>query len=117
RDVRGRHRPGPRRGRHRPPAQGADQRLPGRLRAGQDEGRAGLGLGRGGRADRGRGVVIVRIATEGQYDVPDDAVDELNELDNATVSALQSSDEAAFTAAYAELLELVRTRGTPLGDD
>ena len=61
--------------------------------------------------------MIVRIATEGQYDLPDDVVDRLNELDNATVNAVDASDEAAFTAAYGELLELVRGRGTPLGDD
>jgi hypothetical protein len=61
--------------------------------------------------------VIVRISTEGQYDVPDDVVDELNRLDNETVSAVEATDEARFAQSYGALLELVRTRGTPLGDD
>lgn len=61
--------------------------------------------------------MIVRISTEGQYDLPDDVIDRLNELDNATVTAVEAADEAAFASAYAELLGLVRTRGTPLGDD
>ena len=61
--------------------------------------------------------MIVRISTEGQYEVPDDVVDQLNDLDNATVTAVEAADEAAFAAAYGELLELVRTRGTLLGDD
>jgi hypothetical protein len=61
--------------------------------------------------------VIVRIATEGQYEVPDDAYEELNRLDNEAVTAVESADEDNFTAAYGRLLDLVRTRGTPLDDD
>ena len=61
--------------------------------------------------------MIVRIATEGQYEVSDDVYEQLNELDNATVAAVESNDEARFAAAYSELIELVRSRGTPLGDD
>ena len=61
--------------------------------------------------------MIVRIATEGQYQVPDDLVDELNRLDNETVGAVESADESRFRAAYGDLIELVRSRGTLLGDD
>jgi PspAA-like protein len=61
--------------------------------------------------------VIVRIATEGQYQVPDDLVDELNRLDNETVGAVDSADEARFAAAYGDLLDLVRSRGTRLGEE
>jgi hypothetical protein len=61
--------------------------------------------------------VIVRISTEGQYEVPDDLLDELNRLDNETVSAVESDDEARFAESYGALLELVRARGTRLGDD
>jgi hypothetical protein len=61
--------------------------------------------------------VIVRIATEGQYQVPDDVYEELNRLDNETVGAVESADEQRFAAAYGELLDLVRSRGTRLGED
>ena len=61
--------------------------------------------------------MIVRIATEGQYEVADADVAELNELDNAAVSACEASDEANFRAAFGRLLELVRTKGTAVDDD
>ena len=61
--------------------------------------------------------MIVRIATEGQYQVPDDVYEELNRLDNETVGAVESADEQRFAAAYGELLDLVRSRGTRLGED
>jgi len=61
--------------------------------------------------------VIVRISTEGQYEVPDDVYDELNRLDNEAVSAVEADDESRFTSTYGELLEFVRSRGTRLADD
>jgi hypothetical protein len=61
--------------------------------------------------------MIVRISTEGQYEVDDDDIPALNELDNEGVAACQSGDEARFTATYAKLLELIRSKGRPLEDD
>ena len=61
--------------------------------------------------------MIVRIATEGQYEVDDAHVDKLNELDNACVAAVDSGDEATFLQSYEALLALVRDHGTELGDD
>jgi hypothetical protein len=61
--------------------------------------------------------VIVRISTEGQYEVPDEAIDELNKLDNAAVDAFGCSDEAHFRKAFDQLLDLVRAKGTPVPDD
>jgi hypothetical protein len=61
--------------------------------------------------------LIVRVATEGQYDVGDDDVAELNELDNAAVAACEAADEARFHEVFAQLLELVRTRGTKFPED
>ena len=57
--------------------------------------------------------MIVRISTEGQYDLPDDLLDELNGLDNDTVAAVESGDEAQFKAVYGALVNFVRDRGTP----
>jgi hypothetical protein len=61
--------------------------------------------------------LIVRISSEGQYEVPDADVDELNKLDNAAVNACETSDEAGFRAAFDRLLELVRTKGTAVPED
>jgi hypothetical protein len=61
--------------------------------------------------------VIVRISTEGQYELGDDDVAELNELDNAAVASCESDDEAGFHGALEALLEFVRSHGQPVGDD
>ena len=61
--------------------------------------------------------MIVRIATEGQYDFPDDDVDKLNALDNEVVEAVEAGDEEGFLTAFASLLELVRSDGQPVADD
>ena len=50
--------------------------------------------------------MIVRIATEGQYEFPDDDADRLNELDNEVVAAVEAGDEERFQTAFASLLEL-----------
>jgi len=61
--------------------------------------------------------MIVRIATEGQYRMPDEDVDRLNDLDNEVVAAVDAGDEERFNEVFQQLLELVRSDGTPLGDD
>jgi hypothetical protein len=60
--------------------------------------------------------VIVRISTEGQYELPDGDVAALNELDNAAVSACGAGDESSFHDVFAKLLALVRG-GRQLPDD
>ena len=55
--------------------------------------------------------MIVRILGEGQYDVSDEALDRLNELDSAVETAVESGDEEAFGTALAALLDGVRTVG------
>jgi PspA-Associated protein len=61
--------------------------------------------------------MIVRIATEGQYDVPDDATAELNALDNQAVSACEAGDDAAFRDVFDKLVAYVRGHGTEVGED
>lgn len=61
--------------------------------------------------------MIVRIVTEGQYDVPDDLYDELNRLDNEIVVAVEAGDEELFYDTWNKLLGLVRDRGSQLGDE
>lgn len=55
--------------------------------------------------------MIIRILGEGQYDVGDQALDRLNELDSTLERAVEAGDEAAFAAALSELLDGVRTTG------
>jgi hypothetical protein len=57
--------------------------------------------------------VIVRILGEGQYDVSDEALDRLNELDDAVEAAISASDPDAFGSALAALHDGVRTVGVP----
>jgi hypothetical protein len=61
--------------------------------------------------------VIIRISMEGQYDVPDEDVDTLNQLDNEAVAACAQDDEQKFEDAFGRLLEFVRTNGRPVNDD
>ena len=61
--------------------------------------------------------MIVRIATEGQYEVDDAVSEQLNDADNKVVEAVDAGDEAAYQAAYDQLLALVREHGTQLPDD
>jgi len=62
--------------------------------------------------------VIVRISTEGQYELPEGAHDELNELDNRVVAAVEAEDEADYNHAFKALLEFVRAQGVALaGED
>ena len=61
--------------------------------------------------------MIVRIATEGQYDLPDEDADRLNELDNEVVAAVEAGDEERFHEVFESMLELVRSDGRPVADD
>jgi hypothetical protein len=61
--------------------------------------------------------VIVRIATESQYKLDDDAAEELNDLDNQVVAAVESGDEDRFHEIFEQMLDLVRRAGQPLDED
>jgi hypothetical protein len=61
--------------------------------------------------------VIIRILSEGQFDVPDEAVEHLNELDDKLEAAVEASDEQAMSDALGALLERVRSAGSELALD
>ena len=61
--------------------------------------------------------MIVRIATEDQYRLPDEDADRLNDLDNAAVAAVEADDEDKFHELFEEMLNIVRTDGERLGDE
>jgi PspA-Associated protein len=61
--------------------------------------------------------VIVRIANEGQFRLPDGDAARLNELDNQAVSAAEAKDEAKFNELWQQMLALVESDGEEVADD
>jgi hypothetical protein len=61
--------------------------------------------------------MIIRILTEGQFDVPDNEIDGLNVLDEKLEAAIEGGDEDVFTSALSELLARVRSVGTEVAAD
>ena len=62
--------------------------------------------------------MIVRISEEGQYELPDDLHDKLNDLDDATVAAVDAGDESAFRGVLRGAADFVRdSKGTTVADD
>jgi hypothetical protein len=61
--------------------------------------------------------VIVRIATESQYRLPEDDAEALNDLDNEAVAAVEAGDEERFHEVFESMLDLVRRAGAPLDED
>jgi hypothetical protein len=61
--------------------------------------------------------VIVRISSEGQYELAESDAEALNELDNQAVAACLAQDEQHFRDVFNRLLEFVRTNGHPVAED
>ena len=61
--------------------------------------------------------MIVRILTEGQFNLPGAYVDELNEIDNRIVEVVEDQDEAQFELLLSRMLALVREKGEPVPVD
>lgn len=61
--------------------------------------------------------MILRVFGVGQFEVPDEAVTELNELDDALTGPVEQHDEEALHAGLEKVLEAVRRLGTPVPDD
>ena len=61
--------------------------------------------------------MIVRISSEGQYNLPGSFIDQLNEIDNALVEAVAEEDQGSFETLLKRMLDLVRENGTPVPVD
>jgi len=61
--------------------------------------------------------VIVRIATESQYRLPEEAAAQLNALDNDVVAAVEADDEDRFHELFEQMIDLVRSDGELLDED
>ena len=61
--------------------------------------------------------MIIRITTEGQYNLPGAFVDQLNEIDNQLVDAVEAADRSGFDVLLKRMLDLVREHGSQLPVD
>ena len=61
--------------------------------------------------------MIVRILTEGQYNLPGAFIDDLNAIDNELVEVVEAGDREAFDSTLKRMLDLVRENGTPVPVD
>jgi hypothetical protein len=61
--------------------------------------------------------MIVRLMGEGQYRIDDGAREQLNELDDRALAALEQGDEPALDAKLDQMWQIVRDRGERLPDE
>ena len=61
--------------------------------------------------------MIVRILTEGQYNLPGSYIDELNDIDNELVEVVEAEDQEGFDRLLKKMLDLVREKGTEVAID
>ena len=61
--------------------------------------------------------MIVRVIGEGQYEVGDDLLTRLNELDRQALEALDREDEGELDGFLNEMARLVREQGRRLADE
>ena len=60
--------------------------------------------------------MIVRIVGEGQWEVPESELGDLNVIDAKVEKAVDDADQSALTAALTELVNRVRTHGEPVSE-
>lgn len=61
--------------------------------------------------------MIIRIIGDGQYEVPDTYVDELNYLDEGLDKALADNSQSDFTAQLGIMISAIHQRGRRLDDN
>ena len=61
--------------------------------------------------------MIVRIATEGQYELTETDAEVLGELDNQAVAACEAGDAEQFSQTFKELIAFVRQHGKAVSED
>ena len=61
--------------------------------------------------------MIVRIPSEGQYNLPGAYLDDLNDIDNQLVEIVEREDRQEFERLLKKILDLVRANGVPVPID
>ena len=62
-------------------------------------------------------MMIIRITTEAQYNLPGSFLDELNDIDNELVEAVEADDNGSFEPLLNRMLTLVRQNGSEVPVD
>ena len=58
--------------------------------------------------------MIVRISSEGQYNLPGSYIDQLNDIDNELVEAVEAENQVGYERLLKQMLDLVRDNGKPV---
>ncbi len=61
--------------------------------------------------------MIIRISSEGQYNLPGSFIDQLNQIDNELVEAVEAEDQINYETLLKRMLDLVRDNGEPVPVD
>ena len=61
--------------------------------------------------------MIVRILTEGQFNLPGAYIDQLNDIDNELVEVVERQDKEGFDQSLTKMMALVRDNGVPIPVD
>ena len=61
--------------------------------------------------------MIIRILTEGQFNFPGRYIDELNEIDNHLVEAVEAEDREMLGQFLKQMLDFVKANGSPVPID
>lgn len=61
--------------------------------------------------------MIIRISGDGQYQIDENALEQINAVDDDLEDAIQTRDEKRFNLELSRLLALVRDGGERLDDD
>ena len=61
--------------------------------------------------------MIIRILTEGQFNFPGRYIDELNEIDNHLVEAVEAEDREKLGQFLKQMLDFVKANGSPVPID
>lgn len=60
--------------------------------------------------------MIIRIVSEGQYEVPSSLFDELNVIDNTIVELVSKGNEEEYGQELSKLIGMIKTNGKKLDD-
>ena len=61
--------------------------------------------------------MIIRIMGEGQYEIEDSVMDDLNKHDERLLAAVESGDDVSFKSALDDLCNAVKSKGSAMADD
>ncbi len=60
--------------------------------------------------------MIIRIVSEGQYEIPSSFFDELNAIDNSIVEFVSKGNEKEYREELSKLIDMIKTNGKQLDD-